>query len=810
MFSCFRVVEGSLPLHAGHDHTADTGATSTAIATSASIAPSTAIAASTAMEFVTVGNPGNAPAPADDSGVRYGGVSYEYRIGKYEVTYGQYLEFLNAKAKSDPTGLYDPDMTNDQIANGIQRNGSSGSYSYSLLNERSANLPVSFVNFTDAARFANWVNNGKGNASTENGAYLITTANVKAATRANGVNTYQIEGNSPILKGDQIEVSGLLGIGFAIRSQVENVEYKGGSTYVSVKNSYPDNVAIGEGIIVSIPSTHSTLAKVWIPSENEWTKAAYYNPTLNNGAGGYYKWATQSNDYPGNSFEPIANQANIPSSDGSTFANTTTDRSITPIAGPSLLTPVGSFSKSPSYYGTFDQDGNLTEWTDTVYDATATFGNYNRSPNATRSKHGAMYYSGTAGSTRRDDILMPNDKGYGSGFRLAAASLGSSLVESSAPACDCCGDSTCENSTTNNSSASTKATSATTTVRAKLVGPAIFGGPIGSNQEVWDTVYPARGEAKIVLNADQNYIDYEFKIKGLDFGIIAGIGPVTANTGDDVNGMHIHHAKLGAVGDPALGIISPNQDLDTVFGHQKITQDNVYYYDKLTGEWTITGRWSKGDPSAVGFDYNLDNYLFQGLDYINIHNEDVVLGVIRGQLLPLNDVAQAGQPQQNQRFFDPITGKHFYSANSKEITSLIGSGWQQEGFAWNLYPVASSQSDLVPEVIVGQVMNKFANVYNGVSLDPLLDVHRLYNSKSGDHFFTTNNQELLAAQRVGYGYEGVVGRAYSPSVAASNGFTVVQRLYNGLTGEHLYTSSSTEVASLVRMGYSAEGAAWAS
>ena len=798
MFSCFRVVEGSLPLHAGHDHTADTGATSTAIA------------ASTAMEFVTVGNPGNAAAPADASGVRYGGVSYEYRIGKYEVTYGQYLEFLNAKAKSDPTGLYDPDMSNDQIANGIQRNGSSGSYTYSLLSERSSNLPVDYVNFTDAARFANWINNGKGDASTENGAYLITTANVKGATRVNGVNVYEIVGNSPILKGDQIEVSGLLGIGFAIRSQVEKVEYKGGSTFISVSNSYPDNVASGQGVIVSVPSTRSTLAKFWIPSENEWTKAAYYSPKLNNGAGGYYKWATQSNDYPGVSFDPIPNQANIPSSDGSKFANTTGSRDITPTAGPSLLTPVGSFSKSPSYYGTFDQDGNVTEWTETVYDATATFGNYNRSPNATRSKHGAMYYSGTAGSTRRDDILMPNDKGYGTGFRLAALVTASSLVDSSADICDCCGEPTHNGSSGNNTSDTTKATTATTTVRSKLAGPAIFGGTIQSTQEVWAVDYPARGEARITLNVDQTYIDYQFKVTGLDFGIIAGIGPVTANTGDDVNGMHIHHAKIGAVGDPALGIINPNQDIDSVFGHSSITKDTVYYYDKLTGQWTITGRWSKDDPSAVSFDDNLNDNLFQGLDYINFHNEDVVLGVIRSQLLPMNDVAQAGQPQQNQRFFDPITGKHFYSANSNEIASLTGSGWKQEGFAWNLYPVASSQSDLVPAVIEGQVMNKFANVYNDVSLDALLDVHRLYNSRSGDHIFTTNNQELLAAQRVGYAYEGVVGRAYSPSVAASNGFAVVQRLYNGLTGEHFYTSNASEAASLVRLGYSSEGAAWAS
>ena len=551
------------------------------------------------------------------------------------------------------------------------------------------------------------------------------------------------------------------------------------------------------------------MAKFWIPNENEWTKAAYYSPKLNNGAGGYYKWATQSNDYPGVSFDPIPNQANIPSSDGSKFANTTGSRDITPTAGPNLLTPVGSFSKSPSYYGTFDQDGNVTEWTETVYDTTAAFGSYNRSPNATRSKHGAIYYAGVAGSTRRDDILMPNDIAYGSGFRLAALVTVSSLVDSSADICDCCGEPTHNGSSGNNTSDSTKATTATTIVRPKLVGPAIFGGPIQTSQEIWLTDYPARGEAKITLNADQTYIDYEFKVKGLDFGIIAGTGPITAYTGDDVNGMHIHHEKIGTVNDPALGIISPNEDLDTAFGHQTITQDTVYSYDKILGEWSITGRWSKDDPSYVSFDYNLDNYLFQGIDCLNIHNEDVPLGVIRSQLLPMNDVAQAGQPQQNQRFFDPITGKHFYSADSKVAASLTATGWKQEGFAWNLYPVASSQSNL-PEAIEGQVINKFANVYNNVSLDALLDVHRLYSSRSGDHIFTTNNQELLAAQRVGYAYEGVVGRAYSPSVAASNGFTVVQRLYNGLTGEHFYTSNTTEAASLVRLGYSSEGAAWAS
>ena len=55
------------------------------------------------MPFVTVGSPGNA---ADTSGL--GAVSEIFRIGTFEVTNTEYVEFLNAVAASDPSGLYDP------------------------------------------------------------------------------------------------------------------------------------------------------------------------------------------------------------------------------------------------------------------------------------------------------------------------------------------------------------------------------------------------------------------------------------------------------------------------------------------------------------------------------------------------------------------------------------------------------------------------------------------------------------------------------------------------------------------------------
>ena len=74
------------------------------------------------VSFVTVGNPGNAPDPA--SGGLYGSVPYTYQMGKYDVTVGQYCQFLNAVAKtSDPYGLYDSYLAPDMPTIAIFCNG---------------------------------------------------------------------------------------------------------------------------------------------------------------------------------------------------------------------------------------------------------------------------------------------------------------------------------------------------------------------------------------------------------------------------------------------------------------------------------------------------------------------------------------------------------------------------------------------------------------------------------------------------------------------------------------------------------------
>lgn len=233
----------------------------------------------TNLETVVVGDAGNKP---DTTG--FGAVDHIYSIGKYEVTAAQYTDFLNHKAKSDPYGLWDPMMEN---YNGSQiiRSGSSGNYSYSVASDWS-NRPVGYVNFWDACRFVNWLNNGQGDSDIEYGAYIL-----------NGYN-----GNT----GNEI--------------------------------------------------TRNPNARWFLPSEDEWYKAAYYKG--NGTAAGYWDYSTQSDLCPESTIldpDP-GNNANIANGYFS-------------LGAPYWTSVVGEFENSESAYGTFDQTGNVWEWNETtVYD----------------------------------------------------------------------------------------------------------------------------------------------------------------------------------------------------------------------------------------------------------------------------------------------------------------------------------------------------------------------------------------------------------------------------------------------------------
>ncbi|MBN1488501.1 MAG: SUMF1/EgtB/PvdO family nonheme iron enzyme [Phycisphaerae bacterium] len=146
------------------------------------------------IETVPVGNPENAGELSGRGAGGYGldricgSVGYTYNIGKYEVTTGQYTEFLNAVARTDTYGLYNPIMWSNIFGCKIHRNGTSGSYTYSVTSDY-ANRPVNYVSWGDAARFANWMHNGQpvgaqGPSSTEDGSYYLNGANTGEAFAA--------------------------------------------------------------------------------------------------------------------------------------------------------------------------------------------------------------------------------------------------------------------------------------------------------------------------------------------------------------------------------------------------------------------------------------------------------------------------------------------------------------------------------------------------------------------------------------------------------------------------------------------------
>ncbi len=107
------------------------------------------------------------------------------------------------------------------------------------------------------------------------------------------------------------------------------------------------------GVTAPVNSTVARNAGAnWVvASDNEWVKAAYYDPTETGGAGGYWQYPTQSDTLGDNTAFGATNGANY--FDGN-YANGGS-------SGPGT-TDVGAYANANSYYGTFDQGGNLWEW----------------------------------------------------------------------------------------------------------------------------------------------------------------------------------------------------------------------------------------------------------------------------------------------------------------------------------------------------------------------------------------------------------------------------------------------------------------
>lgn len=138
--------------------------------------------------------------------------------------------------------------------------------------------------------------------------------------------------------------------------------------------------------------TRNPGARFWLPSDDEWYKAAYHQPVDAGGDfGDYWRYPTRSNDAPYSEMPPGgANSANACCETGR------------------LVTDVGAYLNSPSHYGTFDQAGNVQEWTEEIIYVTSR-----------RVRGGSWNYNEFYSESNDFEFDTPDYPAGGIGFRVA-------------------------------------------------------------------------------------------------------------------------------------------------------------------------------------------------------------------------------------------------------------------------------------------------------------------------------------------------------------------------------------------------------
>jgi sulfatase modifying factor 1 len=200
-------------------------------------AVSVTLAQGDGIDWVTVGDVGNEPYPGDDHGnmAGRGGVGYEYRIGRYEVTTGQWLEFVNtfSTQSDDFTHFAKPDFWGAKMD--WDYDGPGRRYILRTDVETPEMLPVGGISWREAAMYANWLHNDRSSdlSAIEDGAYDTSTF----STNSDG-------------------------------------------TFNDQWTHHPD-------------------ARYWIPTLDEWIKAAHYDPDrYGEGEGGWWEYPITSDEQP--------------------------------------------------------------------------------------------------------------------------------------------------------------------------------------------------------------------------------------------------------------------------------------------------------------------------------------------------------------------------------------------------------------------------------------------------------------------------------------------------------------------------------
>lgn len=136
-------------------------------------------------------------------------------------------------------------------------------------------------------------------------------------------------------------------------------------------------------------------AKYFLPTIDESYKAAYYDPRVNNGKGGYWNYATGSDKIP----ESVA------------AGNRTGEAVWNGQLGPADITSAGGLSP----YGTMAQNGNACEWSESAVDGNTS------DVNKKRFTCGSAWYMLTINYNSGAELSYPPEKnGWALGFRVAS------------------------------------------------------------------------------------------------------------------------------------------------------------------------------------------------------------------------------------------------------------------------------------------------------------------------------------------------------------------------------------------------------
>ncbi len=277
-----------------------------------------------------------------------GGVPYRYGIGQLEVTVAQWVKFLNTAdpAGRDPHDLYDQSQSAaawPKYGQVNKANRARPGRHYSIAYPEWANKPYGFANFPRAARFVNSLFNGRvlRMRRTASGPFRYVTYRVRLSSRTE-------------------------------RGMYDLAREK------------------------RTGATRAAKAGFVVPSQNEWIKAAYFDPN-GGGTDSYWKYPTNPGTFgDGTETAPASTilnpvNGNVTNSATQPLANyhasglaapswcpAPIEAAVCASVNPFGIAPEtyaalyqGSLSTvgqalTPSPWGTLEQGGNAVEWTDTI------------------------------------------------------------------------------------------------------------------------------------------------------------------------------------------------------------------------------------------------------------------------------------------------------------------------------------------------------------------------------------------------------------------------------------------------------------